>query len=160
MTTLRLRKSIGRSPLRVAFLLIPLVLTCFALSPTARAHRARHQTEAIPTATRLRATDALFSLTTGTDNTAIGFDALFGNTTGSDNTANGEACSLTTPPASNTATGFGALASNTTGGNTANGFIALEATQPATTTRPTVFKRFISTNHRQQHGQRSSCALF
>ena len=37
MTTLRLRKSIGRSPLRLALLLIPLGLACFALSPAAQA---------------------------------------------------------------------------------------------------------------------------
>ena len=33
--------------------------------------------------------DALFSLTTGTNNTAVGFHALFGNTTGDNNTAVG-----------------------------------------------------------------------
>src|SRR4029434_4438792 len=37
MTTLHLRQSIGRSPLRLGFLLIPLTLGCFALSPLARA---------------------------------------------------------------------------------------------------------------------------
>ena len=37
MTTLHLRKSIGRSPLRLAFLLIPLLLACFALSPAPNA---------------------------------------------------------------------------------------------------------------------------
>jgi hypothetical protein len=36
MTTLHLRKSSGRSALRLAFLLIPLALFCFALSPTAQ----------------------------------------------------------------------------------------------------------------------------
>jgi hypothetical protein len=37
MTTLHLRKSIGLSPLRLGFLLIPLVLVCFGLSPAVRA---------------------------------------------------------------------------------------------------------------------------
>ena len=37
MTTLHLKKSIGRSPLRLALLLIPLVFACFALSPRAQA---------------------------------------------------------------------------------------------------------------------------
>jgi hypothetical protein len=37
MTNLHLRKSIGRSPLRLAFLLIPLALVCFRLSPAMRA---------------------------------------------------------------------------------------------------------------------------
>src|SRR6266487_1957427 len=38
MTTLKLAKSIGRSPLRLAFLLAPLALALFALSPTAWAN--------------------------------------------------------------------------------------------------------------------------
>src|SRR5437867_4858036 len=37
MTTSQLRKSIGPSPLRLGFLLVPLALACFALSPTAQA---------------------------------------------------------------------------------------------------------------------------
>jgi len=37
MTTLHLKKSIGRSPLRLGFLLIPLVLAGFALLPRAQA---------------------------------------------------------------------------------------------------------------------------
>ena len=37
MTTLHLKESICRSPLRLAFLLIPLALACFALSPGAQA---------------------------------------------------------------------------------------------------------------------------
>ena len=37
VTTLHLRKSSDRSPLRLAFLLIPLLLACFALSPAVRA---------------------------------------------------------------------------------------------------------------------------
>jgi hypothetical protein len=36
MTTLHLRKSIGRSPSQRGFFLIPLALACFALSPTAQ----------------------------------------------------------------------------------------------------------------------------
>ncbi len=58
MATPSLAISIGRSPLRLGLLLIPLVLVCFAFSPTARAV-------------------ALQSLTTGPGNTAIGSDALF-----------------------------------------------------------------------------------
>ena len=60
-----------------------------------------------PNGNTAEGTNALFSLTTGSDNTANGFQALFSNTTGGDNTANG----------------VYALYSNTTGGgNTANGF--------------------------------------
>ena len=63
MTTLGLRKSIDLSPLRLAFFLIPLVLTCFALSPTAR---------------------AVCQNGCGTNNnTFLGDNALISNTTGS-----------------------------------------------------------------------------
>ena len=44
---------------------------------------------AYPGANTAECEDALFSLTTGRDNTAIGFHALFRDTTGSQNTANG-----------------------------------------------------------------------
>src|SRR5438034_6875851 len=92
MTTLHLRKSIGRSPLRLGlprvqpiwiirgFLLIPLVLACFALSPTARA--------VLPApdggysgSNTAEGDNALASLTTGNGvgggNTAIGWEALY-----------------------------------------------------------------------------------
>src|SRR6266403_407606 len=99
MTTLHSRKSIGRSPLRRGlprvqpiwiirgFLLIPLVIAWFALSPTARAVLPAPD-GGYPSNNTAEGTDALFSLTTGTDNTATGFDALYNNTSGSDNTAN------------------------------------------------------------------------
>jgi hypothetical protein len=122
MTTLHLRKSIGRSPLRRAFLLIPLALACFALSPTARAVDPPPD-GGYPNGNSAEGDTALFSLTTGTNNTAIGFEALHDNTTGSFNTADGHS----------------ALLSNTTGNyNTANGYQALLATPPATPTRPAV----------------------
>jgi len=70
---------------------------------------------------------ALESNTTGSNNTAAGFEALFSNTTGSNNTASGLAALLSnTTGNNNTASGFDALASNTTGiNNTATGFSAL-----------------------------------
>jgi len=98
MTTLQLRNSRSRVPLRRGFLLLPfaLALSCLALLPTA---------QAVSPAAR-----ALYSKTTGTLNTANGDGALANNTTGIGNTANGD----------------GALANNTTGiGNTANGVLAL-----------------------------------
>jgi hypothetical protein len=72
-------------------------------------------------------TDALFSLTTGTDNTATGFQALSKNTTGGLNTATGSgALQSNTTGSGNTANGFNALSNNTTGGtNTATGNLAL-----------------------------------
>ena len=120
----------NRSPLR-AFLLIPFVLVCFALSPQARAvdpppdggYLHRNTAEG---------TDALFNLDTSqpyvSDNTAIGFDALFSDTTGFGNTANGsQALYSNTIGGNNTADGIDALYFNTTGsGNTATGWAALQ----------------------------------
>src|SRR5882762_6377041 len=89
-------------------------LTCFALSPAARAVLPApgggypHQNTA-------EGEDALFSLTTGVSNTAIGFEALFSNTIGSYNTANGVAALYNNTVSDNTATGAYALYSDTTG---------------------------------------------
>jgi hypothetical protein len=86
-------------------------IACFALSPTAQAVSPAPD-GGYPGGNTAEGTDALFSLTTGSDNTAIGFQALFNNTTGSQNTA----------------TGAGALDNNTFGRqNTANGAFALQA---------------------------------
>jgi hypothetical protein len=70
---------------------------------------------------------ALFSNTTGGLNTATGDSALFFNTTGNNNTATGDfTLSLNTTGNNNTATGGDALGSNTTGSNnTATGDLAL-----------------------------------
>ena len=66
---------------------------------------------------------ALFSLTTGNDNAAVGFQALYNNTEGRGNTANGSAALFSnTYGAGNTAIGVQALYHNTTAGlNTAIG---------------------------------------
>jgi hypothetical protein len=74
-------------------------------------------------------TDALFSLTTGTDNTAIGFNALFNNTTGDTNTATGSlALNSNTTASANTAVGYQALYRTTSGGgNNAFGTLALSS---------------------------------
>jgi len=73
--------------------------------------------------------NALFSNTTGDNNTANGFNALEFNTTGNNNTANGlQALRDNTTGNSNTANGEEALFSNTTGSdNTANGSGALSS---------------------------------
>ena len=118
---------IGRSPLRVGFLLIPLVFVSFALSPDARAVDPPPDGgyDRFNTA---EGTDALFSLTIlGFFNTATGFEALFSNTTGSANTATGlQALFFNTGGNNNTADGVNALFSNTTGSaNTADGLDAL-----------------------------------
>jgi endosialidase-like protein len=72
--------------------------------------------------------DALFSLTTGSNNTAVGFTALHNDTTGGDNTAIGYiALSNNTTGFNNTAAGYNALLFNTTGFyNTATGGLALQ----------------------------------
>jgi trimeric autotransporter adhesin len=108
------------------FLLIPLVLVCFGLSPMARAVIPAPD-GGYPNQNTAEGTDALFSLTSGNSNTAIGFDALYSNTTGGSNTANGAfALYFNTTGFGNTANGGIALYHNTTGGgNTANGDAAL-----------------------------------
>src|SRR5437667_350367 len=117
-TTLPLRNLMNRSPLR-AFLLIPFLLACFALSPTARAVTPAPD-GGYPNANTAEGDNALFSLDTsqGFDNTAIGFDALFSLTTGPYNTANGSvALQSNTTGSNNIALGFQAGLNLTTGGN-------------------------------------------
>jgi len=128
MTTLHLRKSIGRSLLRRGLFLIALVLACFGLSPVAVA--------ALPPPApdggyindnTAEGSGALSSLTTGIDNTAIGSAALTDTTKGSENTAIGtDALNFNSTGSANTATGVQALQDNTSGGfNTADGLGAL-----------------------------------
>jgi hypothetical protein len=127
-TTIQLaRDSICRSPLRYGLFLIPLVLAALALSPTTQAQLSPPPDGGYAGDNTAEGTDALFSLTTGTENTAIGFDALFSNTTGDSNTATGSiALGSNTTGVRNTANGFAALNSNTTGErNTATGRAAM-----------------------------------
>ena len=115
-----------KSKRTIPTVLITLLLMCIGFWPTARGvtpppdggYDGNNTAEG---------TDALFSLTTGTDNTALGFDALYSNTTGDSNTATGSLALMSnTTGIRNTANGFAALQSNTTGGrNTATGRAAL-----------------------------------
>src|SRR6266478_3278013 len=89
MTTLHLKKSTSRSPLRLGFLLIPLALACFALSPTVQAQLSPPPDGFYPNFNTAEGQNALFSLTTGSANTAVGWFSLFSDTTGSFNTATG-----------------------------------------------------------------------
>jgi hypothetical protein len=131
ITTLHLKKSNGRSPLRLAFLLIPLVIVCFALLPTAQAVTPAPDGGYVNGNTA-EGGFALNGLTTGVNNTALGFGALFHNTSGGSNSATGAGALFSnTTGNQNTANGVGALFSNTTIGlnsghdNTATGFEAL-----------------------------------
>ena len=127
MTTPRARNSVSRSPLRYGLLLTSFMLAAFALSPPMQAQLSPPPDGGYPGNNTAEGTDALFSLTTGTDNTAVGFNALYSNTSGDSNTATGsEALISNTTGIRNTANGFAALQSNTTGErNTATGRAAL-----------------------------------
>jgi hypothetical protein len=128
MTTLYLRNLISRSPLRLGFLVIPLALACFAVSPTVEAVDPPPD-GGYPGANTAEGDNALFSLTTGVENTANGNQALYSNANGNFNTANGSSALLdNTTGNNNTANGYHALEGNTTGGrNTATGVGALES---------------------------------
>jgi hypothetical protein len=140
MKTLNLRNSINPSPLRLGlprvqplwiirgFLLIALVLGCFALSPAPNAFGVIPAPDGgYPNNNTAEGNEALFNLTTGGDNTANGAGALYHNTEGSANTATGsQALERNDTGSHNTATGSDALFFNNTGNeNTANGSTAL-----------------------------------
>jgi hypothetical protein len=114
----------------LSFLLIPLVLVCFALSPVARAVTPFPDGGYPGNNTAEGGYSTLFLNTTGSNNTAIGFNTLYYNTTANDNTATGAfALQGNLVGSRNTATGSYALASFTTGSdNTANGYQALHGT--------------------------------
>src|SRR6267154_1683617 len=132
MTTLHLRKSIGRSPLRLGFLLIGLALAWFALSPPAQAVSPPPD-GGYPGFNTAEGQNALFSLTTGVANTGVGWYSLWSDTDGSYNTAVGAGTLLFNigdqsafEGVENTAVGAAALLFNTTGSdNTATGVAAL-----------------------------------
>src|SRR5439155_686955 len=126
MTTPDLEKSMSRSPLRLALLLIPITVACFALSPTARAVTPAPD-GGYPGFNTAEGDNALLSLTTGRSDTAVGCQTLPTNTTATSNTANSaQAIQINTTASDNTATGESGLFSNTTGINsTADGSAAL-----------------------------------
>src|SRR6476659_9088734 len=101
MTTLHLRKSVDCWPLRCGFLLLPVVLACFALLPPKALGVLPAPDGGYANDNTAEGTNALFSLTNGAANTATGSKALYANTTGN----------------ANTASGYGALLRNKTGAN-------------------------------------------
>ena len=122
-----LTNSMNQSRMRLAFLLIPLALTCFGLSPQARALCQEFCNDSL--ANTFLGTSAGANNTTGNNNTAVGFFALNFNSTGYNNTANGFYALVDNATGSgNTANGVQALALNSTGNdNTANGVQALSS---------------------------------
>jgi hypothetical protein len=106
-------------------LLITLALLCFGLSPKAQAV-VPPPDGGYPNFTTAEGQNALFSLTTGSGNTAVGWFSLFSNTEGSFNTATGAGALLFNTADQNTAFGAAALLFNTFGvNNTAVGAAAL-----------------------------------
>ena len=119
----------NRPPLG-AFLLIPFVLACCALSQQARA---TCQDACLTNNNTVHGDDALINNVFGSDSTAVGFEALFSSTNSSFNTAIGsQALSGAGSCEANTAVGYKALVANTTGGfNTAIGQQALSSNTTA-----------------------------
>ncbi len=102
-----------------------LALNCFALLSTAQA-LVPPPDGGYPGGNTAEGQNALFSLTTGTFNTAVGFLSGHAFTTGNLNTAIGAGALLLTHADENTATGAAALLNSSGGfGNTANGAFAL-----------------------------------
>src|SRR6266550_7501731 len=118
--------SMNRSPLRRGFFVIAFAGLLLALSPAAQAVDPPPD-GGYPGDNTAEGTDALFSLTGGTENTALGADALYYNAGGIGNTAVGHSTLLSnTSGDDNTAIGVLALFSNTLGShNTASGDFAL-----------------------------------
>jgi trimeric autotransporter adhesin len=125
MTTLRLIKSIGRSPSRLVLLLIPLAFACFA--PLQRAQGVAPPPDGCyPAFTTAEGCNALASLGSGQGNTGLGWYSLFLAGNANFNTGVGAGTLVLNSGDSNTAVGAAALLLNTTGTeNTATGTDAL-----------------------------------
>jgi hypothetical protein len=152
MTTLSLRKSISRSPLRRGLLLMAVALACFGLSPAAQAVLPSPTPDGgYPGNNTAEGQNALQSLTSGTNNAGIGFRALFKDTSGGDNTATGaQALFSNTTGTHNTASGYVSLSSNTTGAsNTAIGAGALHGNTTASHNTATGYISLLQQYHRQ-----------
>jgi hypothetical protein len=128
-TTLRaLGNCMRGAPLPRVLLVLPAVLVCFSLLPAAQAVLPPPAPGGgYPNGNTAVGSEALSSLTTGTDNTALGFRALNENTQGNFNTAVGSTALRNNRGGHrNTATGNAALYDNVSGtDNTADGARAL-----------------------------------
>ena len=96
-------------------LLITLALLCFGLLPNAQAQLSPPPDGDYPGRNTAEGAAALFSLTSGTYNAAVGWFSLNSVDTGNFNTGVGVATLLANNADRNTATGAGALLSNFTG---------------------------------------------
>src|SRR6266513_5139401 len=124
-TIIPLKHSLNLVPFRLVLPLIPILLACFALSPTAYA---TCQRGCLTDGNSVLGDDALINNSeVGDFQTALGFQALFSNTQGFNNTATGyQALFYNISGWDNTAVGSRALYSNTGGfDNTAIGISAL-----------------------------------
>ena len=122
--------SCGRDPARSlplwrGFLLIPLILVCFAFAPQTRAVVPAPD-GFYPGLNTAEGQDALFALTSGTGNTGLGWRALFFNNADFNTAVGAAAGALNFSGTANTSVGFGALLVNNAGSrNTAAGAAAL-----------------------------------
>src|SRR5258708_7390552 len=125
--------SCGRDPARSlplwrGFLLIPLILVCFAFSPNAQTAPGPETPDPGAVGGAFNTADgfhALFNVT-GAGNSAFGWNSLLFDVTGSFNTGAGAGTLLFNNAAANTAVGAAALLFNTQGGrNTAVGAAAM-----------------------------------
>ena len=133
MTTLHLKKSIGRSPLRLGFFLAALTFACFGLSPSAQAQEGGAGDQ-VNLNNTFEGKNALITLqnnknniNVGGENTAVGIRALAADLSGKKNTAIGAfTLDANSSGQGNTATGDLALTNNVRGDfNTAVGTGAL-----------------------------------
>ena len=132
MTTLHLRKSIGRSlpPITYHYSLLTVLLLALcwlALSPAPKAFGVSPPPDGGYAGNNTaEGTNALLSLTSGINNTAVGFGALSNDSTGGYNVAVGSnALALNTSGNFNMAIGTEALHNNTANANLAIGFRVL-----------------------------------
>ena len=122
---------------------LALLFVCFGVLPNVQAV-VPPPDGGYPNFTTAEGTKALFSLTTGSANTAVGWFSVFSDTTGTFNTAVGATALLhNTIAEENTATGAFALSSNTEGDfNTATGAFALAGNTTGVRNTPkSLFKR-------------------